>query len=60
MVKESRRKVKPKSSPTKYVSSNEEIDSSDMSKNPKARINELLRQVGHRDEILEEQEKLLI
>jgi hypothetical protein len=52
MAKESRRKVKPKSFPSKYASSYEEIDSSDdedeksllsdMSKKPKARINGLL------------------
>jgi hypothetical protein len=29
MTKESRRKVKPKTTPTKYVSSDDEIDSSD-------------------------------
>jgi hypothetical protein len=50
MAKESKRKVKSKSSPPKYVSSEDELDSSDgededeeallevMSKNPKARI----------------------
>jgi hypothetical protein len=50
MVKESRRKVKPKTSPPKYDSSDDEVDSSDeededeetllevVSKNPKARI----------------------
>jgi hypothetical protein len=50
MEKESKRKVKSKSSPPKYVSSDNELDSSDeedededallnaMSKNPKARI----------------------
>jgi hypothetical protein len=72
MAKESRRKVKPKTSPTKYVSSDDELDSSDdededeeallkdMSKNPKARIKSLLNQVGLRDELLQQQEKLLI
>jgi hypothetical protein len=50
MAKESKRKVKSKTSPPKYVSSDDELDSSDeedkdkealldaMSKNPKARI----------------------
>jgi hypothetical protein len=67
MTKESRRKVKPKTSPPKYVSSGDELDSSDeeallndMSKNPKARIMGLFSQVGLHDEILEQQEKLLI
>jgi hypothetical protein len=57
MAKESRRKVKSKTSPPKYVSSGDELDSSDekdkdeeallnaMSKNPKARIKGLLGEV---------------
>jgi hypothetical protein len=72
MAKESKIKVKPKTSPPKYVSSDEELDSSDeehedeeaflndMSKNLKARIKGLLSQVGLHDEFLEQQEKLLI
>jgi hypothetical protein len=70
MAKESRRKLKPKTSPPKYVSSDDEIGSGDeedeeallnyMSKNHKAMIKGLLSQVGLRDEILEQQEKLLI
>jgi hypothetical protein len=72
MENESKRKVKPKTSPPKYVSSDEELYSSDeedldeeallndMSKNPKARIKRLLSQVGHCDELLEQQEKFLI
>jgi hypothetical protein len=65
MVKESRRKVKPKTSHTMYVSNDDEIDSSDdedddeeallrdMNKNSKAKIKGLLSQVGLRDEFLE-------
>jgi chromosome segregation ATPase len=72
MAKESRRKVKPKASPPKYISSDDEINSSDkededeealvndMSKNPKAKIKGLLCQVGLHDELLEQQERLLI
>jgi hypothetical protein len=70
MAKESRRKLKHKTSPPKYVSSDNEIGSgdeedeeallNDMSKNRKAMIKGLLSQVGLRDEILEQQEKLLI
>jgi hypothetical protein len=70
MAKESKRKVKPKTSHPKYVSSDDELDSSDeedkdvllngMSKNPKANIKVLFGQVGLRDELLEQQEKLLI
>jgi hypothetical protein len=72
MAKESKRKVKHKSSPPKYVSSGDKLDSSDgededeealleaMSKNPKARIKRLLSEVGIHDEILDQQEKLLV
>jgi hypothetical protein len=72
MENESKRKVKPKTSPPKYVSSDEELYSSDeedldeeallndMSKNPKARIKRLLSQDGDCDELLEQQEKFLI
>jgi hypothetical protein len=72
MAKESKRKVKSKSSPPKYVSSDDELDSSDgededeeallevMSKNPKARIKWLLSEVGICDELLNQQEKLLV
>jgi hypothetical protein len=72
MENESKRKVKPKTSPPKYVSSDEELYSSDeedldeeallndMSKNPKARIKRLLSQVEHYDKLLEQQEKFLI
>jgi hypothetical protein len=72
MAKKSIRKVKTKTSPPKYVSSDDEIDSSDekdedkealldvMSKNPKARINGLLSEVGLYDELLDQKEKLLI
>jgi small-conductance mechanosensitive channel len=70
MAKESKRKVKSKSSPHKYVSSDDELDSSDgededeeallnaMSKNPKARIKGLLSEIGICDELLDQQEKL--
>jgi hypothetical protein len=72
MAKESKRKVKSKTSSTKYVSSDDELGSSDeededeeallndMSKNHMARIKGLLSQVGLRDELLDQQEKLLI
>jgi hypothetical protein len=72
MAKESKRKVKSKSSSPKYVSSNDELDSRDeededeeallngMSKNPKARIKGLLSEVGLHDELLDQQEKLLL
>jgi hypothetical protein len=69
MAKESKRRVKPQTSP-KYVSSNDEVDSSDeedeeallndISKNPKARIKGLMSQIGLCDEFLEQQEKLLV
>jgi hypothetical protein len=59
MLKESRRKVKPKTPPPKYVSSDDKIDWSededeeallnDMSENLKAMINGLLSEVGLRD-----------
>jgi hypothetical protein len=70
MAKESRRKIKAKTSPPKYTFSDDEICSSDdedeevllndMSKNPKARIKGLLSQVVLHDELLQQQEKLLI
>jgi hypothetical protein len=70
--KESRRKVKSRTSPTKYFSSDDDLGSSDeededeeallnsMSKNPKARIKGLLSDVGLRDELVDQQEKLLV
>jgi hypothetical protein len=72
MAKESRRKIKSKTSPPKYVSSDDDLGSSDeedkdkeallndMSKNPKARIKGLLSEVGLRDELLDQKDKLLI
>jgi hypothetical protein len=65
MTRENWRKVKPKTSHTKYVSSDDEDENeesllSDMSKICKARIKGFLSQVGFRDELLEEREKLLI
>jgi hypothetical protein len=66
MEKESKRGVKPKTSPPKYVSGDDELDSSDeqpedeeafqddISKNPKEGIKGLLSQVGLCDEILEQ------
>jgi hypothetical protein len=66
MEKDSRRKVKPKTSPPKYVSSDDEIYSIDeededdeaflnvMSKNPKTRIKGLLSEVGLCDELLDQ------
>jgi hypothetical protein len=70
MANESKKKVKSNSAPPKYVSSDDEIDLSDeedeetllndMCKNPKERMNELLKGIGIRDELLDQQEKLLI
>jgi hypothetical protein len=74
ITKESKRKLKSKSSPPKYVSVDDKLDSSDgedededeedmlnaMRKNPKARIKGLLGQIGIRDELLDQQEKLLV
>jgi hypothetical protein len=75
MAKESRKKVKSNtSSSLKYVTSDEDTlstdnyDSSDddkplsseLLKNPSAMIKGLMRQVGARDELLEQQEELLI
>jgi hypothetical protein len=72
MAKDSKRKVKSKSSPPKYVSSDDELDSSDkededeetllnvICKNHKERIKELLKGVEIHDEILDQQEKLLV
>jgi hypothetical protein len=70
MAKESKKKVKSKPSPPKYVSSDEELDSSDeedeetllnaMCKNSKERMKGLLKEVGIRDELLDQQEKLLV
>jgi hypothetical protein len=68
MAKDIRRKVKHKTSSPKYVSSDDELDSSedveallnDMSKNPKERIKGLLSEVGLSDELLDQQEKFLI
>jgi hypothetical protein len=64
------KKVKSKSSPPKYVSSDGELDSSDeedeetllngMCKNPKERMKGLLKEIGIRDELLDQQENLLI
>jgi hypothetical protein len=70
MTKESTKKVKSKSSLHKYVSSDDELDSSDeedeeallntMCKNAKERMKRLLKEIGSRDELLDQQEKLLI
>jgi hypothetical protein len=72
MAKKSKKKVKFKSSSPKYVSSDDELDSSDekdedekallnvMCKNPKERIKGLLKEVGIWDELLNLQEKLLV
>jgi hypothetical protein len=69
MAKENNKKVKFKSSPPKYVSSDDELDSSDeedeallndMCKNPKERMKGLLKEIRIRDEFLDQQEKLLI
>jgi hypothetical protein len=70
MAKESKKKVKSKSSPRKYVSSDDELDSSDeedeetllndMCKNPKERMKGLLKEIGIRDELLDQQQKMLI
>jgi hypothetical protein len=72
MTKESKRKVKSKSSPPKYVSSDDELDSSDeegkdeksllnvMCNNAKERIKGLLKEIGICDDLLDQQEKLLV
>jgi hypothetical protein len=67
MAKESKKKVKSKSSLPKYVSSDDESDSSDeeallkaMCKNPKERMKGLLKEIGIRDELFDQQEKLLV
>jgi hypothetical protein len=64
MVKESKKKVKSKSAPPKYVSSDDELDSSNeedeeivlnaMCKNPKERMKGLLKEVEIRDELLDQ------
>jgi hypothetical protein len=75
MVKECRKKVKFNTSPSlKYVTSDEDTLSSDnydssdddkslpseLVKNPNAMIKGLMRQVGARDELLEQKEELLV
>jgi hypothetical protein len=75
MTKEGRKKVKSNTpSSSKYVISDEDILSSDnydssvddnplpseLVKNPNAMIKGLVRQVGARDELLEQQEELLV
>jgi hypothetical protein len=75
MAKESKKKVKSKaSSSPKYVTSDEDTLSSDnyassdnddslpseLVKNPNAMIKGLMKQVGARDELLEQQEELLV
>jgi hypothetical protein len=64
MAKESRIKVKSKISPPKYISSDDDLGSSDeedeetlinvMSKNPKVRIKGLLSEVGLHNELLDQ------
>jgi hypothetical protein len=70
IAKESKKKVKSKSSPPKYVSSDDELDSSDeededtllnaMCKNHKERMKGLLKEVEIHDELLDQQEMLLV
>jgi uncharacterized protein involved in exopolysaccharide biosynthesis len=72
MAKEGRKKIKSNtpSSPmyVEYTLSSENYDSSDddnplpseLVKNPNAMINGLMRKVGARDELLEQQEELLV
>jgi hypothetical protein len=70
MAKESKKNVKYKSSPPKYVSSDDELDAIDeqdeetllnaICKNPKERMKGLLKEIGIRDELLDQQEKLFI
>jgi hypothetical protein len=75
MAKESKKKVKSNASPSpKYVTSNEDTLSSDnyassddddslaseLVKSPNAMIKGLVKQVGARDELLEQQEELLV
>jgi hypothetical protein len=75
MTKESRKKIKSNtSSSLKYVTGDEDTLSSDnydssdddnplpseLVKNPNAMIKGLMRQVGARDELLEQQEELFV
>jgi hypothetical protein len=64
MARESMKKVKSKSSPPKYVSSDDEQDEETllnaMCKNPMERMKGLLKEIGIRDELLDQQEKLLV
>jgi hypothetical protein len=70
MAKEDKKKVKSKSAPPKYVSSDDKLDSSDeedeetllnaMCKNPMERMMGLLKEVGIHDELLDQQEELLV
>jgi hypothetical protein len=71
MPKKSKKKVKSKSSLPKSASSDDELDSSEeeedeeallnaMCKNPKERMKGLLKEIVIRDELLDQQEKLLI
>jgi hypothetical protein len=75
MAKESKNKIKSKAfSSPKYVTSDEDTLSSDnyassddddslrseLVKKPKAMIKGLMKQVGARDELLEQQEELLV
>jgi hypothetical protein len=75
MAKESKKKVKSKAFPSpKYVTNDEDTLSNDnyacsddddslsseLVKNPNAMIKGLMKQVGDRDELLEQQEELLI
>jgi hypothetical protein len=72
MAKESKKKVKSKSSPPKYVSSDDELNTIDeededeetllydMCMNPKETMKGLLKEIGIRDELLDQQEMLLV
>jgi hypothetical protein len=70
IAKESKKKVKSICSPPKFVSSDDELDSSDeedegtllnaMCKNPNERMKVLLKEIGICDELLDQQEKLLV
>jgi hypothetical protein len=65
-LKTSIKRRKSKCSPPKYVFSDEEEDEDEetllnaMCKNPKERMNGLLKEIGIHDDLLDQQEKLLI
>jgi hypothetical protein len=62
MAKESKKKVKGHPYP-KYISSDDDVSSDasfDLGKNPTAKLDGLMKQINLRDDLLEQQEKLLV